>query len=133
MFCDAALKSVGRPNHALSVVFVGIREMRALNRRDLQRNYATDVLSFSYGSMKMDGIHFLGEIVIAPEVAVRESMSRRLSPERELKRLLVHGMLHLMGYDHETDKGQMKHFQAKLLRRKFFRDAQPLADLKVSP
>jgi len=107
--------------------------MRGLNRRYLRRNYATDVLSFSYGSVTMDGINFLGEIVIAPEVAVGQSTSRRLSPERELKRLLLHGILHLMGYDHETDKGQMNHFQAKLLRRKFCRDTRPLADLKVSP
>lgn len=130
-FCDAALESMGRPNHSLSVVFVGAREMRVLNRRYLKRNYATDVLSFSYGSMKMEGIPFLGEIILAPEIAVDQAMRFRTGPERELRKLLVHGILHLLGHDHETDRGQMNLLQKRLLRRKFFQNADPIADLKV--
>ncbi len=124
---------MGRPGHSLSVTFVGAREMRSLNYRYLKRDYATDVLSFSYGSVKMDGIPFLGEIVIAPEIAVDQAVRLRISPEKELKSLLVHGILHLLGYDHEADRGQMNRFQRKLQHRKFFQNAPSLADLKVNP
>ena len=104
--------------------------MRALNSRYRNRDYPTDVLSFSYGDMKLDQIPFLGEIVISPEVAVRQAIRWGVRPEKELRKLLVHGILHLLGYDHETDKGQMNRIQTKLLRRKFFTDAPSLADLK---
>jgi probable rRNA maturation factor len=100
--------------------------MRIINRRYRGKDYATDVLSFSYGKMKMDGRLFLGEIVIAPEVAVDQSNRFGGSPEKELRKLLVHGTLHLLGYDHETDRGEMKRIQAKLLRRKFFAASPPL-------
>lgn len=131
-FCDAALDSMGRPNHSLSVAFVGTREMRSLNRLYLKRNYATDVLSFSYGNARMDGIPFLGEVIVAPGIAAEQAIRFRISPEKELRKLLVHGMVHLLGYDHETDRGQMKRFERKLVHRKFFRNAEPVADLKVN-
>jgi probable rRNA maturation factor len=131
-FCDEALESMGRPNHSLSVAFIGTAEMRSLNRLYLNRNYATDVLSFSYGNVKMDGVPFLGEVVIAPEIAVDRAVRFRIRPEKELGRLLVHGILHLLGYDHETDRGRMNRFQRRLVRRKFFRNADSLADLKVN-
>jgi probable rRNA maturation factor len=63
---------------------------------------------------------FLGEILIAPEVAVSQAVRYAVSAEKELRKLLVHGILHILGYDHETDKGQMEQLQAKLLRRKLF-------------
>jgi probable rRNA maturation factor len=106
--------------------------MRSLNRRYLRRDYATDVLSFSYGSVEVDGIPFLGDIVIAPEIAADQAVRFRISPERELKKLLVHGILHLFGYDHEADGGQMNRFQRRLQRRKFFQNAPCMADLKVN-
>lgn len=80
----------------------------------------------------MDGIPFLGEIVIAPEIAADQAARFRISPEKELKKLLVHGILHLLGYDHETDRGQMNRYQRRLQRRKFFQNAPSLADLKVN-
>jgi probable rRNA maturation factor len=101
--------------------------MRVLNRRYRQRDYPTDVLSFSYGDIMVDCVPFLGEVVISPEIAQRQAMSRGASPERELRTLLMHGILHLLGYDHETDRGRMNRMQAKLLRRKFFAEASALA------
>lgn len=80
----------------------------------------------------MDGMPFLGEIIIAPEIAVDQALRYRIGPERELRRLLVHGILHLLGYDHETDEGRMNRLQTRLLRRKSLVDAPPLSDLKVS-
>ncbi len=66
----------------------------------------------------MEGMPFLGEIIIAPEVARLHAIRYGISVEREVRRLLVHGTLHLLGYDHETDKGEMNQLQKKLLRRR---------------
>ncbi len=88
-----------------------------MNRRFLRRDYATDVLSFGYGKQMVEGRPFLGEVVIAPEVAWRQAFRWHNRPEREFRRLLVHGILHLLGYDHETDSGRMNRLQRKLMRR----------------
>jgi probable rRNA maturation factor len=78
----------------------------------------------------MDRMPFLGEVVISPEIAVRQAIHWRVHPDRELRRLLMHGILHLLGYDHETDRGQMNRIQKKLMRRKLFWEANSLMDLK---
>jgi probable rRNA maturation factor len=131
LFCAAALRSLDHQPTVLSIVLVEKWEMQSLNRRYRQRDYATDVLSFSYGDEKQEGFHFLGEIVIAPEIAVKQAVGRRAAPERELRKLLLHGILHLLGYDHESDGGRMNRMQIKLMRRKFFMDGLPQADLKA--
>jgi probable rRNA maturation factor len=129
-FCASALQALDQPDKALSIVFVGVRTMRSLNRYYRHKNYATDVLSFSYGEVLVDRRSFLGEIVIAPEVALSQAIRYRICPQKELRKLFVHGILHLLGYDHETDQGQMNCLQKKLLRRKFFVDAPLLAEMK---
>jgi probable rRNA maturation factor len=106
--------------------------MRFLSRRYRHKNYATDVLSFSYGEVMVDKRLFLGEIVIAPEVAFNQAVRYGVSPHKELRQLVIHGILHLLGYDHETDQGQMNRLQKRLLRRKFFVDAPLLAKTKVA-
>lgn len=117
MFCDAVLRALDIPECSLAVVFVGPGKMRDLNRRHLGRDYATDVLSFGYRDEIVEGLPFLGEIVIAPEIAWRQAQRWRTRPEREVRRLLVHGILHLLGYDHEHDAGEMNRLQRRLLRR----------------
>jgi probable rRNA maturation factor len=131
LFCTATLRSLDYQPTVLSIVLVEKREIQSLNRLYRQRDYATDVLSFSYEDAMMEGSHFLGEIVIAPEVAIKQAAGRQAAPERELRRLLLHGILHLLGYDHESDGGRMNQMQIKLMRRKFFMDGPPLADLKA--
>jgi probable rRNA maturation factor len=116
-------REIGESDPALSLAFVSSREMQALNNRYLQRNYATDVLSFAYDEKVLDGRNLLGEIIIAPEVFTRNAHQIRIHPEKELKKLLIHGILHLLGYDHEIDEGRMQHLQANLMRRKFFKEA----------
>jgi probable rRNA maturation factor len=110
----------------ISIVFVNSRDMRAINSRYRGRDYATDVLSFSYENQMMGDQQFLGEIIVAPEVAVNQAIRYAVSAEKELRKLLVHGILHLLGNDHETDAGQMEQLQAKLLRRKMFSTPPPL-------
>jgi probable rRNA maturation factor len=129
-FCTAVLKSFDPSSQALSIAFVSPQEMRSINRRYLEHDYATDVLSFAYERAVVEGLPFLGEIIIAPEVAALHAVQYGLDPEKELRKLLVHGILHLLGYDHETDKGRMVRLQTKLLRRKRLVDFPPLAMMK---
>jgi len=91
--------------------------MRSLNRNYRGKDYATDVLSFAYGGNEVEGEPFLGEIIIAPAVAAEQAQRFRTGMENEMRRLLVHGILHLLGYDHETDRGEMSRLQAGLMRK----------------
>jgi probable rRNA maturation factor len=88
--------------------------MRSLNRRYRGKDRATDVLAFPAGP-GTDG--FLGDIVISVPYAAREARRRADTREREIDRLLLHGFLHLMGYDHETDAGEMDAIEGRLRRR----------------
>jgi rRNA maturation RNase YbeY len=88
------------------------------------------VLSFSYEGPMMEGRFFLGEIIIAPEVAALQAARYKSCLEKELRKLLAHGILHLLNYDHETDKGQMNRLQAKILRRRLPDDFHLLAIMK---
>jgi probable rRNA maturation factor len=131
-FCAAVLRSLNRPEAALSIVFVGKPAIRSLNSRYRQKDYATDVLSFSYEGEMLEELPFLGEVLIAPEIALAQAVRFNSRLEKELRKLLVHGILHLLGYDHEKDKGEMNRIQAKLLRRKILADTPPLAVFKVN-
>jgi probable rRNA maturation factor len=106
--------------------------MRFLNYRYLNRNYATDVLSFAYQGIVLEGLPFLGEMVIAPEVAINAAVRYGVKPEKELRKLLVHGTLHLLGFDHEVDCGQMQGIQDRLTRRAFFMKPPSLLEKKAN-
>jgi probable rRNA maturation factor len=120
------LRALGQPDSALSIVFVSAQEMRGLNQKYRGKDYATDVLSFSYTGEIIGNTPLLGEIIISPEIAYRNAARYRTSLERELRKLLAHGMLHLLGYDHEVDRGLMNRLQAKLMRRRLFINTPPL-------
>jgi probable rRNA maturation factor len=118
-FCIGILVALDAEPCELSVAIVGESAMRDLNRRFRGRDYATDVLSFEYGGTGGDGVPLLGEIVISPAVALRQALRRGTPHDREVRRLLVHGLLHLLGYDHTRDKGEHFALQRRLLRRRF--------------
>ena len=120
LFCGALAESLCLSGRAFSVIFVGIMTMRGLNRKWRNKDSATDVLSFGYGDEIIDGIPFLGEIVIAPEIALRQAAEYGVPVEHEVRKLIAHGALHLMGYDHETDGGEMIRMQHRVSRRRFF-------------
>jgi len=112
---DAALSSVGRQNRHITIVFVRDREIRSLNRKFRQVDHATDVLSFPAGdSVDIDALSYLGDIAISIETALRQARAAGHSLERESDELLIHGVLHLCGYDHATDRGQMNRIELKL-------------------
>jgi probable rRNA maturation factor len=129
-FCSGLLQKLGKTDWALSVVFVGPKAMQTINQAYRGRDYPTDVLSFHYPGETVDGIPFLGEIIVAPEIAWARARSSAGGGEQEVRKLLVHGILHLMGYDHETDQGEMNRLQARIIRSTVFRDAPPLASLR---
>jgi probable rRNA maturation factor len=117
--CAGVLDALDVEPCEVSVVLVGSRTMRALNRRFRGRDYATDVLSFEYDGKGESGLPFLGEIVISPATALSQSQRWGSTHDREMRLLLVHGMLHLLGYDHASDKGEHLAVQRCLLRRRF--------------
>ena len=117
---------MGVSDHSLSVVFVSEEAIRKLNNSYLGRNYPTDVLCFVYNESMEGGRLFLGEIIIAPYVSVRNAARYRSYPENEIRKLIIHGILHLLGYDHEKDDGTMLRLQTRLTRRKFFKNGDPV-------
>jgi probable rRNA maturation factor len=104
----------------VSVLFCADGRMRTLNRRWRGLDRPTDVLSFPAGDAA-DGL--LGDIVISVPYASRAARRRSEPPAREIDRLLVHGLLHLAGYDHETDDGEMDALEARV--RRTLRIAEP--------
>ncbi len=113
---EELLAQVSRdPSLTLAVRFVGDREMRRLNRAFRGKDRPTDVLSFP-GEKTMDGTH-LGDIAVSVPAARRQALERGHSVERELKVLLLHGVLHCLGHDHETDSGEMDRLERRLRRR----------------
>ncbi len=115
------LEAEGVVNGELAVEFVGERRIRELNREHRARDEATDVLSFPIeGPGEVPdpddpSPRLLGDVVICSRQAVRQARADGLPPAFELAVLLVHGTLHLLGYDHEVDAGQMALRQAEVL------------------
>lgn len=103
------LDEKGRNHAEVSVVFVDDGEMRNLNRNFRSVNKSTDVLAFPMNDGRFAVINpeLLGDIVISVPMARKQAEIHEHSLERELTILLIHGLLHLLGYDHETDKEEM--------------------------
>jgi probable rRNA maturation factor len=92
----------------VSIAFVSDAQMRALNRKWRGKNKTTDVLTFP-GEPP-----FLGDIAISLEQARRQARSEGHSLAMEVRYLILHGILHAMGYDHETDQGEMNALEMKV-------------------
>ena len=100
---------------SLTVAFVSDRKMRELNKMFRGRNSTTDVLSFPFEADEFEsGQQNLGDIVIGVEQAARQAAENDLEFEVEIKQLILHGILHLCGYDHETDHGEMNTLEIEL-------------------
>ncbi len=121
--------SPARARGEVTIALVSDGRMRALNRSFRGKDYATDVLSFpvrprgrarvsrpAVGS-HVDSVEYLGDVVIAIGVANRQADEAGHSLGVELRVLALHGLLHLLGYDHESDAGRMARVEARLRRR----------------
>src|SRR3954469_12254659 len=118
-FAAKALKVAPANGAGVTVAFVSDRSMRELNRKWRGKRGTTDVLSFPSGQEeceKGEGLS-LGDVVISVEQAARQAAEHGLDFENEIEQLILHGLLHLCGYDHETDSGEMNALELTLRRR----------------
>lgn len=102
-------------NKNVTLAFVSDRKMRELNKDFRGKDKTTDVLSFPFEADDFDETDdFLGDIVISLEQAERQAAENDLDLQTEIKQLILHGILHLCGYDHETDDGEMNKRELEL-------------------
>ena len=102
-----------------TVAFVSDRAMRELNRLWQHKRGTTDVLSFPAGQdefEKVEGLT-LGDVVISVEQAARQAKDNGMTFDQEIAQLILHGLLHLCGYDHSTDEGQMDRLELRLRKK----------------
>ena len=107
------LTEIGRDDSSATIAFVTDRKSRELNRTFRGIDKPTDVLSFPSGDSGSE----LGDIAVSIETAKIQARQNGLSLDREIAQLILHGLLHLCGYDHETDNGEMNRLELKLRRR----------------
>jgi probable rRNA maturation factor len=118
-FVEKALKVAPAGGAGVTVAFVSDRAMRALNWRWRGKRGTTDVLSFPAEQdefERAEGLS-LGDVVVSVEQAARQAGENGLGFEEELAQLILHGLLHLCGYDHERDGGEMNALELRLRRR----------------
>jgi probable rRNA maturation factor len=111
-FAFTALAAIGKPEWSATIAFVSDKKIRELNRQFRGIDKATDVLSFP-----ADEDLNLGDIAVSVQTAAIQAKENGLSLDQEIAQLILHGLLHLNGYDHETDNGEMNRLEIKLRRR----------------
>jgi probable rRNA maturation factor len=118
-FAAKAMKIARADGGGVTVAFVSDRAMRELNWWWRRKRGTTDVLSFPSAQdefEKMEGLT-LGDVVISVEQAARQAKEHGLEFDEEVAQLILHGVLHLCGYDHEKDNGEMNRLELRLRRR----------------
>ena len=95
------LELAAEKNAELSVALIGNVEMRKLNAKYRKKDYPTDVLSFPVEGIMPEETRLLGDVIISVDKAIEQARARGHSSEQELITLLIHGVVHLLGYDHE--------------------------------
>ena len=113
-FATKALSAIGKGESSATIAFVSDKRIRELNRQFRNLDKATDVLSFPADSPDESN---LGDIAISAETAATQAKENGLSFDDEIAQLILHGLLHLSGYDHETDNGEMNRLEVKLRRK----------------
>jgi len=99
---DRLVKHYRLRDPQITLVFVGTKRIKRLNRKYLKKNSPTDVLSFPIKEETPDGKFYLGDIVISVSQAFNQCFSQAHGLERELELLTIHGFLHLLGFDHSA-------------------------------
>jgi probable rRNA maturation factor len=105
---ETLLRAVKQSRAELSIALVGDREMRPLNTKYRKKRKTTDVLSFFIDDQPPAGVPILGDVVISVEQARRQAQERGKTLKSEMVTLLIHGILHLLGYDHEKSPRQAR-------------------------
>ena len=117
-FSEKALSALPTTAEDVTVAFVSDRAMRELNRMWRHKSGTTDVLSFPSSSESFENEKpGLGDIVISVEQAKRQAKENGLSLNEEISQLILHGMIHLCGFDHEKDEGEMNRLEIRLRKK----------------
>jgi probable rRNA maturation factor len=111
LFAGKAQRAVGLRGE-VNIRIASSRDLQELNHRFRKQNHPTDVLSFPSETPKL-----AGDIAISGEIAAANAAAMGHSPQSELKVLILHGLLHLAGYDHEIDDGEMRSRETDLRRK----------------
>ena len=117
----AILDALKLSHPEISILLLDDRQIQELNRTYLSRDCPTDVLSFPMAEGPFPAVqpHILGDVVISVETALRQAEARQAGLHEELAFLLIHGILHLTGYDHEqggSEQRRMRRMEQKLLK-----------------
>jgi probable rRNA maturation factor len=117
-FCERVRQELGFAPGSVTVQLVSDQTMARLNRKFRQKRGPTDVLSFpANGARPARKAQYVGDIAISPETARRNARRFSRSLPAELRILILHGMIHLAGFDHETDHGEMDRLERRLQER----------------
>jgi probable rRNA maturation factor len=111
-FAAKALEVIGKSDYSATIAFVSDKNIQKLNQQFRGIDKATDVLSFP-----ADEPNNLGDVAISVDTAASQAKDNGLSFENEIAQLILHGLLHLSGYDHETDNGEMNRLELKLRKK----------------
>jgi probable rRNA maturation factor len=106
------LEAMDHVDLAVTIAFVSDSKIRQLNKQFRGIDRATDVLSFP-----SDEPGELGDIAISIDTAARQGRENKLTLNGEIAQLILHGLLHLSGYDHETDNGEMNRLELQLRKK----------------
>jgi probable rRNA maturation factor len=128
-FSERVRRELGFPEESVTICFVSDPAIARMNRRFRDKRGPTDVLSFPLrrpkgrgarslrGARRTSANGYVGDIVISPETARRYARRHSRGLASELRVLILHGMIHLAGYDHEADNGEMTRLERRLRRR----------------
>ena len=111
-FAARALDAIGKSESSATIAFVSDNRIRGLNRQFRGVDKATDVLSFP-AEEKLN----LGDVAVSVDTAAVQAKENGLTLDEELAQLILHGLLHLCGHDHETDNGEMNQLELRLRRK----------------
>ena len=113
-FAAHAAEAIGKSDSSATIAFVSDKTIRQLNRQFRGVDKATDVLSFPADD---EDVSNLGDIAISVDTAARQAKENGLKFDEEVAQLILHGLLHLSGYDHETDNGEMNRLELRMRRK----------------
>jgi rRNA maturation RNase YbeY len=118
-FVEKAWQVIPTSAEGVTVAFVSDRAMRELNRLWRHKQGTTDVLSFPVEQDEFEKTEgsSLGDVIISVEQASRQAKENGLTLDQEIAQLILHGLIHLCGYDHSTDDGSMNRLELRLRRR----------------
>ena len=108
-FATEALDAIGKHGSSATIAFVSDKNIRRLNKQFRKVDRVTDVLSFPANDETN-----LGDIAISVPTAAAQAKENGLTFDTEIAQLILHGLLHLSGYDHETDNGEMNRLELRL-------------------